>query len=79
MVILQQPRGLLRTPAWLNRLHIRKLHGKREAERVWLEDLTSKEECRDKEGFSKAKPPQELTFARGSKGIRMMKSRCRSV
>ena len=71
MPILQQTSGHVRTPAWLNRQLIRKLHRKREAQRVWIEDLTSKEEFRNREGFRKAKAPLELMLARGSKGIKM--------
>jgi len=71
VLILQQPRGPHRTPAWLNKQLLGKLHGKSVIERLWTEDFTSKEEFRNREGFRKAKSPQEVILARGSKGIRM--------
>ena len=71
MPLLQQTSESLRTPAWLNRQRVGKLHRKREAERVWIEDLSSKEEFRNKEGFRKARAPLELILAREPKGIKM--------
>lgn len=71
MPIVQQTSGRLRTAAWLNRHLVGMLHRKREARRVWIEDLTSKEEFRNREGFRKDKAPVELILAWMSKGIKM--------
>ena len=71
MPLFQQTSKPLRTPAWLNRQRVGKLHRNREAEKVWTEDLTSKEEFRNREGFRKAKAPLGLILAREPKGSKM--------